>query len=93
MDIWKLCLLLFFSQLLFVYARTSNVRQISKGNMQGSMLSGAFLHIVWLITIGAGGASAIKVLFEGDLQYLWAVAFSLSGGLFGTYLALKNKKR
>lgn len=81
----------FITQLLFIGFRTWNVRCIASGNMVGALISGAVVHIAWLISIAIGAVSMNQIITHFKWEYLPIILCSLIGGLLGTYLALKNK--
>ena len=77
--------MVFFTQLVFIFARTMNVIYVAEHNQWGSQSTGALVHLSWLLSIAIGVKS---------VMYLdWVVIlFSMSGGLLGTYLGIKLKK-
>lgn len=84
-------LTVFVTQLVFIGCRTWNVKAISANNMAASMVSGAIVHIAWLVSISIGVVSMNEIISNFRWEYLPVVASSLAGGLLGTYLALKKK--
>jgi uncharacterized membrane protein len=80
----------FVTQFVFVWGRTLNVQAISRGNIAITLLTGALIHITWLVGIAIGANSVYKILNNYDVTYLSIVACSLSGGLLGSYLGMKK---
>jgi short subunit fatty acids transporter len=83
----------FVNQLIFIWARTWNVKAISKIDIKGTLLSGAVVHIAWLLGITIGAVSVKEILIDFQFQYIPVVVASLSGGLLGSYLGLIEKKQ
>ncbi len=75
----------FFSQIIFIYLRTINVKQVASGKVLGSIISGNGIAIAWLFTTAIGVTSLI------NLEYLTIVA-NLIGGSVGTYIGMKQKR-
>lgn len=89
----KYAIIVFITQLVFIFCRTWNVRCIGKGDLQGALVSGAFVHISWLVSIAIGSVSMNELLNDWQWPYLVIVLCSLSGGLIGTYLGFKEKNK
>lgn len=87
----KYSIMIFFTQLVFIGCRTWNVRAISTGNLGQVLLSGAIVHITWLIGIALGSVSMYKIINDFSWDYLPIVLCSLTGGLIGSWLGLKEK--
>lgn len=81
----------FFVQLIFIGTRTWNVNAIAERNLKSVLLSGAIIHIAWLISISIGATSVARLMEDWDMRYIPVIIASLSGGLLGSYLALMNK--
>lgn len=73
-------------QVLFIYARTVNVKMIAKDNKLGAILSGFVVGIFWLVTTAIGVDSMLK-------QDYLTVAGHLIGGAIGTYWGMYTKKK
>lgn len=86
-------IIIFVTQLVFIGCRTWNVRAISAGNIPAALISAAFVHITWLISIAIGAVSMNEIVTHFRLEYMPVVLCSLTGGLIGTYLGLKNKSK
>jgi len=85
----KYSIIVFITQLIFIGTRTWNVKAVSNNKVTQVLLSGAIIHIAWLIATSTGVASMHKIITEMDWQYLPVVFCSLSGGLLGSYISMK----
>lgn len=83
--------IVFFTQLVFIACRTWNVKAIAVNNILAAMISGALVHIAWLVSIAIGAVSMNEIISNFQFQYIPIVLCSLTGGLIGTYLALKKR--
>ena len=81
----------FSSQLAFLWARTYNVHANASLDVKATVMSGAVIHLLWLVGIAVGSASAFKILVEGDMLYIPVVIGTLSGSILGTYIGLKGR--
>lgn len=88
----KYSIVIFLTQLVFIGCRTWNVRAIAKRDLGQVLLSGAIVHITWLIGIALGSISMYKIINDFSWDYTPIVLCSLMGGLIGSYLGLKEKK-
>ena len=50
-EILRLCIIVFMTQLIFIGARTINVRAIADNNRLKAMTTGAVIHLSWLVSI------------------------------------------
>lgn len=91
--ILKYSIIVFLTQLIFIGCRTWNVKAIAKNNLLHVLLSGAVVHISWLVSIAIGAVSMAEIVSDFNWSYLPVVICSLSGGLIGSYLGLKEKKK
>jgi predicted MFS family arabinose efflux permease len=91
MDILTQCIIVFITQLVFIWSRTLNVRAVAKHNTPAVLLTGAVVHIAWLVGIAIGATSMYKIMTDFKLEYLPIVACSLVGGLLGSWLAMRKK--
>ncbi len=91
--ILKYSIIVFLTQLIFIGCRTWNVKAIAKNNLLHVLLSGAVVHIAWLISIAIGAVSMNEIVSEFNWEYVPVVICSLTGGLIGSYLGLKERKR
>ncbi|MDD4747133.1 MAG: hypothetical protein PHW19_07615 [Salinivirgaceae bacterium] len=89
--ILKLTITVFLTQLIFIGCRTWNVRAVSKGNLKHVLVSGAIVHISWLASIAIGAVSMNEIIVNFDWQYLPVIVGSLSGGLIGSWIGLKER--
>ena len=83
--------MIFITQLIFIGARTWNVQAISENNLKKVLLSGAVVHLAWLISITIGVVSMKEILTNFRWEYLPIIVGSLSGGLIGSWIGLKQK--
>jgi len=81
----SLCMLVFVTQILFILFRTLNVVYTAELNHVGSMVTGALVHLSWLVAISIG----VKSMMYLDT---YVIISSLVGGLSGTYIGIKLKK-
>jgi hypothetical protein len=91
--ILKYSIIVFLTQLVFIGCRTWNVKAIAKNNLLHVLLSGAIVHIAWLVSIAIGAVSMHEIVSEFNWKYVPVVICSLAGGLIGSYLGLKERKR
>jgi hypothetical protein len=92
-SILLMCITVFVTQVIFIWARTWNVKCIAANDMKGVLLSGSVVHIAWLVSITLGVVSFKEILMDFQWQYLPVIFFSLTGGLLGSYFGLKEKKK
>ncbi len=83
-------IIVFVTQLIFIGFRTVNVKCVADKNMTGALISGAIVHIAWLISIAIGAVSMHEIMTHFELEYIPVIIASLSGGLLGTYIALRR---
>lgn len=86
-------ILVFLSQLAFLWARTSNIHATAKNDLKKVLLTGSAIHILWLVSIALGANGVKKVMIENDLTYLPVILFSLIGSLIGAYIGVKNNQK
>jgi hypothetical protein len=91
--ILKYCITVFVTQLIFIGFRTWNVKAVSKGDLKGTLISGAVVHLSWLVSIALGADSTIKILRDFQFEYIPVIAFSLAGGLLGSWIGLMEKRK
>lgn len=84
-------ILIFINQLVFIGCRTWNVKAISRGNLKAAIISGAVVHVSWLVSIAIGSVSMVQIIENFSLEYIPVVCCSLVGGLIGTYIGMKEK--
>jgi hypothetical protein len=93
MDILIQCVIVFFTQLSFVWLRTLNVRAVAIHNTTTVLITGAFVHITWLIGIAIGANSMYKIMNDFRLDYLPIILCSLTGGLLGSWFGMIKKEK
>lgn len=92
MTILYYSLIVFFTQLVFIWSRTWNVKAIAFKDIRSVLFSGAVVHITWLLGISIGVVSVKEIMLNFRLEYVPVVLCSLFGGLLGSYLSMKSKK-
>lgn len=88
----KYAITMFLIQLVFIGSRTFNVRYIANQNTKMAIISGAVVHICWLISIAIGSVSMYEIIANFEWKYTIVVFGSLTGGLIGTYIGMLEKK-
>jgi hypothetical protein len=84
LNVWIQAAIIFISQLVFIYYRTSNVTAQIEKNRFKLFWTGAIVHVTWLLST-AIGVNAI-------LHNNWLlIVFSLFGGLLGADLSFTKK--
>jgi len=74
------------TQIIFLWLRTINVKNIAEGNMVSAILTGNGIAIAWMVGIAVGA----NAMMEG---HLLPIVAHLVGGTIGTYMAMRKKKR
>jgi len=92
-NILLMTITVFVNQLIFIWARTWNVKMIAMNHLKGVLLSGAVVHIAWLVGITIGVVSFKAILTDFEWKYLPVIVGSLTGGLIGSYFGLMEKMR
>lgn len=87
----ELCAIMFISQMLFIWLRTLNIREIAEGHIWRSILSGFGVHILWIITTSIGVTSLVEIVTNLSLEYLPVIACSSIAGGIGIYLGMVKK--
>lgn len=85
-------IVVFITQLIFIGCRTWNVKAIASKNIPHVLISGAIVHLTWLLSISIGVISMTEIMRSFDWMYIPVIISSLSGGLLGSYLSMINKK-
>jgi hypothetical protein len=80
---WYAAIIVFITQIIFLYLRTLNVLYTSERHVWGAILTGNGVSVSWLISMSIG----LNSMFNGDWQPI--VAF-LVGGTIGTYWGIKK---
>jgi len=89
MTILQMALLQLITQFVFIGARTWNVIAIAKGDICRAAISGAIVHIAWLVSITIGVVSMTEIMMNFRLDYLPIVLCSLAGGVVATIIVMK----
>lgn len=92
-NILLMTITVFVTQVIFIWARTWNVKSIAANNLKDVLLSGAVVHLAWLVSITLGVVSFKEIMLHFEWQYLPVIVGSLTGGLIGSYLGLKEKMK
>ena len=85
-------IIIFITQLVFIFCRTWNVKAIASKNIIQVLISGSFVHLSWLISIAIGAVSMHEIISDFRWEYLPIVICSLIGGLVGSYFSMKSKR-
>ncbi len=85
-------IVVFFTQLIFIGCRTWNVKAIAAKQIPQVLISGALVHVAWLVSIAIGAVSMHEIISNFDWIYLPVVLCSLTGGLIGSYISMKQKR-
>lgn len=91
-EVGRYAIIVFVTQLIFIGCRTWNVKAIAAKDITQVLISGAFVHISWLVSIAIGAVSMHEIMTNFNWSYLPIVGCSLSGGLLGSYLSMKSKR-
>lgn len=83
----------FVSQLIFIWARTLNVRAVSMENTPAVLITGAVVHLSWLASIAIGAVSMHEIIANFQYQYWPVIASSLAGGTLGSYFGMRKKRK
>ena len=83
LQIWQQCILVFISQVAFIYFRTVNVVYVSDKDRWGVFWSGALVNICWLISVSIG----VSAIMTGNV---WLIASNVIGGLAGADWAIRR---
>ena len=89
----KYSIIIFVTQLIFIGCRTWNVKAISKNDLTQVLISGTFVHLSWLVSITIGSVSMYEIINNFQIAYLPIILCSLSGGLIGSYIGLKERNK
>lgn len=76
-------ILVFLTQIVFIYFRTINVQHVAHGEVWKSLLSGSMVNVSWLVSIALG----VTGIQHGDYGI---ILVSLSGGLIGTLYGMRK---
>ena len=84
------CIIIFVTQLIFIGFRAVNIKAIANKNIPTALISGAIIHLSWLISITIGVVNANKIMNNFEVKYIPVILCSLAGGLIGTYYGIKG---
>ena len=93
MNVLNYSIIIFITQLIFIGCRTWNVKAIAKNDLKQVLLSGTFVHLSWLVSVAIGSVSMYEIITNFQLSYLPIVLCSLSGGLIGSWIGLKERNK
>lgn len=79
-------LIVFVSEIIFLYMKTINIQAISKAKVFPAIVSNSAVSITWLIGV------TISITSLLNKHYLPILCF-LAGGVIGTYLAMMRHKK
>jgi uncharacterized protein YebE (UPF0316 family) len=80
---WYAAIVVFITQIVFLYLRTLNVLYTSERNVWGAVWTGNGVSVSWLISMSIGLSSMVS----GDWQPILAF---LVGGTIGTYWGIRK---
>jgi len=83
---WLQAVVIFSTQIMFIYFRTLNVTYNAKQDRFGVFWTGIFVYLTWLVGLTIGANSLLK----GDI---FLIVCGLAGGLLGADWAITNKFR
>jgi hypothetical protein len=88
----KYSIIVFITQVIFIGARTWNVKAIAAKNIPHVLISGTVVHIAWLVSMSIGVVSMQEVITKFEWQYIPVILASISGVLIGGYVSMKSKR-
>lgn len=91
MTLTESAIIVFVTQIVFIGCRTWNVKAIAKQDIWKVLISGALVHLSWLVSIAIGAISMNDIISNFELSHLPVVICSLVGGLLGSYISMKVK--
>lgn len=99
-------IILFVTQVVFIWARTVNVKAVAEGDLVKALISGAVVHWAWLVSIAIGAISMsaiidsiVEAVFGSSrgtditIYHYLAVLASTAGGLTGTAVGMREKRK
>ena len=92
MSIAALTVTMLIMQIIFIFSRTWNVIEVAEKNINKAIISGLLVHISWLFTIAIGATSMYEIMANFEWRYIPVVMASCTGGMIGTWLAVRGKK-
>lgn len=91
--ILKYSIIVFITQIVFIGCRTWNVRAIANNNLVEVLISGALVHLAWLVSIAIGAISMNAIIQNFQWSYLPIIICSTIGGMIGSWVGLKQKRK
>mgnify|MGYP001557088931 CR=1 FL=1 len=91
MTIAESATLVFFTNVIFIGARTWNIQAVAQRNITALLISGTVVHLSWLVSIAIGAVSMHEIMTEFRIEYVPIVACSLAGGLIGSVIPMVRK--
>lgn len=82
---WMSGIIIFVTQILFLYFRTLNVMYTAEHKVWPSILTGQGIGLTWLLSVSIGA----NAIMNGEIAPV--ICYLIGGGL-GTYLGFKNIK-
>lgn len=86
LTIYEMSIIVFFTQIIFLWLRVLNIRYIAAKNTLGAVVSGNGVAIAWMVGIAIGA----NAMMEG---HMLPIIMHLIGGSIGTYVAMRGKVR
>jgi uncharacterized membrane protein YjjP (DUF1212 family) len=86
LSITEVSVIIFFSQIVFLWLRTLNVKYTANDNVWGAVITGNGIAIAWMIGIAIGA----NAMMEGQVM---PIVMHLIGGTIGTILGMRKRKR
>jgi len=83
LSILEMAVLVFITQLIFIWLRTLNLKHVQHNQIILAILSGNGIALAWMISVTIGVSS----LLTGELLPIIA---HLAGGTIGTYLGMRK---
>lgn len=79
----QLGLIVLVTQIVFVWLRTLNIKQIENNNLLGAIITGNGIGLMWMVGIAIGA----NAMMEGNW---FPILMHLVGGSIGTYLGMRR---
>jgi hypothetical protein len=83
---WLAALVVFITQVIFLFFRTLNVMYTAEKKILPSILTGNMIGMAWLISIAIGANAIMELQWQPILGHI-------IGGTLGTYWGFINKKK
>lgn len=74
-----------FTQIVFLYLRTLNVKAVARDDMWTAIWTGWGIGISWMVGIAIGA----NAMMEG---HVFPIVMHILGGTIGTYMGMRKKK-